>query len=67
MPKLTEKHVYPDVIPKMRVKYATQILSNTVSNFIDVILNLSGGKIIFKDCETICNIQEYGFYLLSNL
>lgn len=48
MPKLTDKHIYPDRIPKMRVKYATQVFSNTVSNFIDVILHLSGGKIIFN-------------------
>lgn len=69
MPKLTEKHVYPNAIPKMRVKYATQILSNTVSNFIDVILNLSRGKIIFKDCETVYVIYKnmvfgYTFYNL---
>lgn len=49
MPKLTDKHIYPNIIPKMRVKYATQVLNNTVSNFIDVILNLSESKIIFKN------------------
>lgn len=43
MPKLTNKHIYPNVIPKRRVKYATQVLSNTVSSFIDIILNLTGG------------------------
>lgn len=49
MPKLTDRHVYKDLIPKMKVKFATQIFSNTVSNFIDVVLKLSGGKIIFKN------------------
>lgn len=47
MPKITEKHIYPHAIPKMRVKYATQIFSATVSNFMDVMLNsshLNGGK-----------------------
>lgn len=44
MPKITDRHIIPKLIPKMKVKYATQILSKTVANFIDVILNLSGGK-----------------------
>lgn len=56
MPKLTDKHIYIKMIPKMRVKYATQVLSCTVSNFIDVILNFSEGKIIFKICEIVRNI-----------
>ncbi|XP_039308365.1 uncharacterized protein LOC105204150 isoform X2 [Solenopsis invicta] len=38
MPKLTNKHIFPNCIPKMRVKYATQVISHTVANFIDVIL-----------------------------
>lgn len=45
MPKLTDRHVIPHLIPKMRVKYATEVLSKTVSNFMDIILYLSGGKI----------------------
>lgn len=31
VPKLTAKHVIPKMIPRMRVKYATQIFSNTVA------------------------------------
>lgn len=46
MPKLTDKHIVPKLIPKMRVKYASQVFSKTVSNFMDIILNLSGGKIM---------------------
>lgn len=42
--KITEKHVNPNLIPKMRVKYASQVCSKTFSNFIDVVLNLSNGK-----------------------
>lgn len=45
MPKLTRKHVIPELIPKMKVKYATQILSHTVANFMDVVLNLNEGTI----------------------
>lgn len=44
MPRLTDKHVYPVIIPKMRVKYCTQVFSSTVSNFIDVVLTWMGGK-----------------------
>lgn len=39
--KITEKHIYPHLISKMRVKYASQICSKTVSNFIDVLLNFN--------------------------
>lgn len=49
MPKLTDKHIYPNMIPKMKVKYATQVFSNSVSNFLGVILQ-SGGKLIFLLC-----------------
>lgn len=48
MPKITDKHVYPLLILKMRVKHATQVLSGTVANFIELILHLSKGKITFK-------------------
>ncbi|XP_036144250.1 uncharacterized protein LOC118646067 isoform X2 [Monomorium pharaonis] len=43
LPKITDKHINPKLIPKMKVKYATKVFSNTVANFMDVILNLSGG------------------------
>ncbi|XP_039308609.1 uncharacterized protein LOC120358419 [Solenopsis invicta] len=46
MPKLTNKHIFPNCIPKMRVKYATQVISHTVANFIDVILTWNQGKIL---------------------
>jgi len=45
MPKLNDKHIYPNMIPKMKVKYATQVLSHTVANFIDVVLTFNQGKI----------------------
>lgn len=45
MPKLTDRHIFANVIPKMKVKYATQVLSHTVANFIDVVLTLNKGKI----------------------
>lgn len=38
MPKLTDRHIFAHLIPKMKVKYATQALSHTVANFIDVVL-----------------------------
>lgn len=43
MPKLTDKHIFLDMIPKMKVKYATQVLSHTVANFMDIILTLNQG------------------------
>lgn len=46
LPKITEKHVNVKFIPKMRVKYASQIFSNTLANNMDVILNLCGGKTV---------------------
>lgn len=46
LPKITDKHIYPNLIPKMKVKFATQVLSKTVSNFIDLLLNLSNGKTV---------------------
>lgn len=47
MPKITDRHVIPRLIPKMKVKYASEIFSRTVSNFMDIILNLSGGKAVY--------------------
>lgn len=47
MEKITDRHVIPKQIPKMRVKYASQIFSRTVSNFMDIILNLNGGEVIY--------------------
>lgn len=44
MPKLTDKHVIRNVIPKMRVKYAIQVISHTVANFMDVVLTWKNGK-----------------------
>ncbi|KAL1505245.1 hypothetical protein ABEB36_004852 [Hypothenemus hampei] len=44
MPKLTDKHIYSELIPKMKVKYATQVLSHSVANFLDVILTLKDGS-----------------------
>lgn len=44
LPKITKKHVDPKLISKMKVKYAAEIFSNTVSNFMDIVLKLSGGK-----------------------
>lgn len=44
MPKITDKHINPKLIPKIRVKYASQVFSKTVSNFINVILDLSASN-----------------------
>lgn len=33
-PKLTRKHIYPNSFEKMKVKYATQVFSYTVSSAI---------------------------------
>lgn len=44
VPKLTDRHIFPHLFPKMKVKYATQVLSHTVANFIDVLLTLNKGN-----------------------
>lgn len=46
MKKLTDSHIYPHLISKMKVKYAVQILSHTLADFIDMILTLNKGQII---------------------
>lgn len=47
MKKLTDSHILPHLIPKMKVKYAVQVLSHTVTDFIDMILTLNKeGKIL---------------------
>lgn len=33
--KITQEHIEKGKIPKMRVKYATQVLSNTMANWIE--------------------------------
>ncbi|XP_025985726.2 uncharacterized protein LOC105203458 [Solenopsis invicta] len=44
--KITDKHIHPNVIPKMRVKYASQVFSATLANFLDIILLLSIDKTV---------------------
>lgn len=44
--KITEEHVIPQKIKKMRIKYATQIFSNTLAAYIGLISNIQG--IIFS-------------------
>ncbi|KYN04620.1 Putative nuclease HARBI1 [Cyphomyrmex costatus] len=41
MKKLTDSHIFPSLIPKMKVKFAVQVLSHTVADFIDMILSLN--------------------------
>lgn len=51
LPKITEKHINPKLIPKMKVKHASQVFNKTFSNFIDVLLNFSDGKTITLTCS----------------
>lgn len=44
MPKLVDKHIYPNMIPKMRVKYAVQVLSHTVARYMAVVVLYKRGK-----------------------
>ena len=41
-PKLTEKHIHPNNFAKMRVKYATQVLSHTVAAAICTYVSVGG-------------------------
>lgn len=63
MKKLTDRHVFPHLIPKMKVKYATQVLSHTVANFLDVLLTLrEESKYIL-----LFNLLNKLFYMLFQL
>lgn len=43
-PKLTRQHIFPNSFEKMRVKFATQVLSKTVETAIKTICDTSGFK-----------------------
>jgi hypothetical protein len=49
-PKLTDKHMHPNGFQKMKVKYATQVLSHTVSAAISTYVSL--GKLPSAACGT---------------
>ncbi|KYN27585.1 hypothetical protein ALC57_03044, partial [Trachymyrmex cornetzi] len=38
MPKIIDRHIYANQIPKMKVKYAVQVISHTFANFIDLVI-----------------------------
>lgn len=42
--KLTDKHIYPALIPKMKVKYAVQVLSHSVATVLEFCGLLKQGK-----------------------
>lgn len=42
--KITDKHIYKDLIPKMKVKYAMQILNYTIASVIEMYGLLRQGK-----------------------
>lgn len=47
MKKLTDSHIFSHLIPKMKVKFAVQVISHTVANFMHMILTFNKeGKII---------------------
>ncbi|XP_071653395.1 uncharacterized protein [Temnothorax longispinosus] len=45
MPKLVDKHIYPALIPKMRVKYAVQVLSHTVAHYMAIVVSYKQGVV----------------------
>lgn len=51
MPRLTEFHVNPDVIKKMKVSYCTQVFSNSVARAINL-MAFSGKKCFFNYCQS---------------
>lgn len=42
VPKLTDQHVYPEKIGKMRVKFMMQVFSRTLARFIDLLARSKG-------------------------
>jgi len=69
MPKLLDKHIFPTAIPKMKVKYAVQILSHTVANFMDIVLTFKQGKkyLIFVTYKNIISIMLKYLTCISNI
>ncbi|XP_077279072.1 uncharacterized protein LOC143906696 [Temnothorax americanus] len=53
MKKLTDSHIRPNLIPKMKVKFAVQVLSHTVADFIDMILTLNKDGVVQTNNETM--------------
>lgn len=53
--KLTDSLIYPDKFQKMKVKYATQVLSHTV---------VSGSKPIYKIWSPAANYMGWINYLI---
>lgn len=43
--KLIDKHIYPAFIPKMRVKYAVQVMSHTVASYMYNVMSNNQGKV----------------------
>lgn len=43
--KLIDKHIYPALIPKMRVKYAVQVMSHTVASYMYNVMSNNQGKL----------------------
>lgn len=46
LPKITEEHVIPNKIKKMKVKCATQIFSRSVSAYIQLLSDFEGKFLI---------------------
>jgi len=69
MPKLLDKHIFPTTIPKMKVKYAVQVLSHTVANFMDIVQTFKQGKkyLILVTYKNIISIMLKYLTCISNL
>lgn len=67
MPKLSDRHVFPHLIPKMKVRYATEVLSRTVANFMNVVLTLSKGKILKLLINTMTIMLILVTHIINNI
>lgn len=56
LPKLTHAHVYEEYLKKMRVKYCTQVMSNSGANEIEQLSIKNGNYGLFFLYSTMSNI-----------
>ncbi|XP_025157132.1 uncharacterized protein LOC105189352 isoform X2 [Harpegnathos saltator] len=53
MKKLTDSHIFPHLIPKMKVKFAVQVISHTVANFMHMILTFNKEGVVQTEYGTM--------------
>jgi len=61
LPRLTDQHIIPEKVKKMKVKYATQVFSQRVAST----MNFLACKCSINTCFLICHIHYFDFLQLE--